>query len=372
MIEKIELKNFKIHEDLDLPLGMLTILTGQNGMGKSSLIQSLLLLRQSFYQYSDIRGINLKGDLVSLGTAKDVECQSSQETELTINLHHSDKDKFEFNFSYDVLDPYDTFLPSETSIEKYLLETCPLFNNNFQYISASRFGPQKGYDRDTDVVQQNKQLSKIAGQCEYAIHFLHYFGKKIHCLPELVVGENTEDTLGEQVDKWMQKISPRIKVNISQEGADFKLNYKFTRQDKPITEEMSAINVGFGISYVLPVLISILSAKPGALLLIENPEAHIHPRAQAELMKLVMRATKAGIQIIMETHSDHIVNGALAAIAEDMEMYPLVKMYYFERDDKNHTSKPLPLLINEDGRISDAPEGFFDQIDIDLKRIMGF
>ena len=122
----------------------------------------------------------------------------------------------------------------------------------------------------------------------------------------------------------------------------------------------------------MPIIIAVLSASPGAILLIENPEAHIHPRAQAELMKLLMKAAKAGIQIIIETHSDHIMNGALVAIVDEPEYLPLVKAYYFERDESQHTSKPCTLKILEDGRVANPPRGFFDQIDIDMRTIMGF
>jgi predicted ATPase len=85
-----------------------------------------------------------------------------------------------------------------------------------------------------------------------------------------------------------------------------------------------------------------------------------------------MKAAKAGIQIIIETHSDHIMNGALVAIVNEPEYLPLVKAYYFERDESLHTSKPCKLEILEDGRVANPPEGFFDQIDIDMRTIMGF
>ncbi len=175
-----------------------------------------------------------------------------------------------------------------------------------------------------------------------------------------------------QVEKWMRHISPRVSIYIENIGQDFKLKYRFSREENPMTRDMYAINVGYGVTYVLPILVAILSAEPGALILIENPEAHIHPHAQAELMKLVMKAAKAGIQIIIETHSDHIMNGALVAIAQNEENLDLVKAYFFERDEHTHTSVPRRLEILKDGRIAEPPKGFFDQIDIDMRLIMGF
>ncbi|MCQ4437669.1 AAA family ATPase, partial [Clostridioides difficile] len=72
---------------------------------------------------------------------------------------------------------------------------------------------------------------------------------------------------------------------------------------------LSSFNVGFGITYVLSIITLVLSAEPGDILIIENPEAHVHPRGQIELGKFLALASKSGIQIIVETHSDHIFNG---------------------------------------------------------------
>ncbi len=373
MINNLKLKDFKIHANLDIQLGNMTILTGQNGMGKSSVMQSLLLLRQSSNLQTGIMGLNLRGDLVDLGGANDVECHSSSDGELNIKLLSDNAKELVFRFSYDV-DSYETFLPALAPVSQTdEMQSYALFNDNFQYISAFRLGPQKGYERDTNIVQYQHQISKINGQCEYAIHFLAHYGKKIHCMKDLLFCDDDEnDLLETQVQKWIQCVSPRVNIVVGQIGADFKLNYKFSREDHPMTEEMSAVNVGYGVTYVLPIILAILSSKPNSLILIENPEAHIHPRAQAELMKLMMKAAKAGIQIIIETHSDHIMNGALVSIVNDPESVKKVKAYYFERDDKMHTSIPRQLEILKDGRIANPPKGFFDQIDIDMRTIMGF
>lgn len=372
MINNLRLKDFKIHANLEIQLGNMTILTGQNGMGKSSVMQSLLLLRQSCNSQTGITGLNLKGDLTDIGGANDVECHSSSDGILDIQLS-SDNEELVFKFSYDV-DSYETYLPCiESDAHTDVIKNCALFNNKFQYISAFRLGPQKGYDRDTNIVQYQRQISKINGQCEYAIHFLTHYGNKIHCIPELVFDKDRDnDLLDTQVQRWMQHVSPRINIVVEPSGADFKLNYKFSRENNPMTEEMAAVNVGYGVTYVLPIIIAILSATPGSLILIENPEAHIHPKAQAELMKLMMKAAKAGIQIILETHSDHIMNGALVSIVNDPEIIDHVKAYYFEREDKTHTSIARQLNILKDGRIANPPKGFFDQIDIDMRTIMGF
>jgi predicted ATPase len=374
MIKNISIHNFKIHNNIDIELGGLTLLTGQNGMGKSSFLQALLLLRQSYNGFGPIQRANLKGDLVALGGVGDIECQSAKDDRLQIKLITSESGNMVFNFEYG-LDEYDTSLAASSpqpTLDQ--LNTCPLFTNQFQYISAFRWGPQKGYERDTEIVQHHRQISKSNGQCEYAVYFLAYYGNKVKCHKNLVISEEglPEDvSLISQVELWMRRVSPRVSIHIEQVEADYKLNYKFSREGQMFTRDMAAVNVGYGITYVLPILVAILSAEPGALILIENPEAHIHPKAQAELMKLVARAVKTGIQVVMETHSDHIVNGALVSVADGSLSAEEVKMYYFERDETSHVSVSHALEVQGDGRISNPPKGFFDQMDMDLRTIMG-
>ncbi len=375
MIQKISLHNFKIHRDLTVEMGGLTLLTGQNGMGKSSLLQSLLLLRQSYNGFVPIQSANLKGGLVPLGYVGDIECQSAQDDSLQISLTSTvDATDLNFSFTYGQ-DVYDTSLAANEprpTVEE--TNRCALFTNDFQYISAFRWGPRTGYERDTEVVQQHRQISRENGQCEYTVYFLAYYGNKIHCHPDLVLSEEggaADDTLMTQVERWMRQVSPRVSIHIEPIAADYKLNYKFSREGQLMTRDMTAPHVGYGITYVLPILVALLSAAPGSLILIENPEAHIHPKAQAELMKLVARAVKAGVQVVMETHSDHIVNGALVAVAAGRLSPDDVRVHFFERDERSHTSVARQLDVQADGRIANPPAGFFDQMDLDLRAIMG-
>lgn len=273
----------------------------------------------------------------------------------------------------------DTLLPaSEKNVScREKLADYSLFNENFQYISAFRFGPKKSYNRDTSLVVSKKQISKMMGQCEYTIHFLEQYKNQPIQTKELAILDESDITpdlrLGEQVGRWLREISPFIKIDVKQEGEDFKLNYKFDRQDNLITESMSAMNTGFGITYVLPILVAVLSAKKDALILIENPEAHIHPKGQAVLMKLIAMAVHVGIQVVIETHSDHIVNGSLVAVNQDLINKEELSLYFFDRDEHKHVAKAHQLHVEEDGHIHPAPPmNFFDQIEIDLRTLAGF
>ena len=132
MINNLKLRDFKIHANIEIQLGNITMLTGQNGMGKSSIIQSLLLLRQSCNSQTGLAGVNLKGDLTDLGGANDVECHSSSDGILDIRLSNN-TEELVFRFSYDV-DSYETFLPIIEPIPHISdLAKFTLFTNKFQY-----------------------------------------------------------------------------------------------------------------------------------------------------------------------------------------------------------------------------------------------
>lgn len=366
MLKSIVLKNFKVHKYSDLELRPITILSGINGMGKSSVIQALLLLRQSA-QNGDIEGLNLKGSLCDAGTAYEVRSQEADEDAISFEVR---ADEGILKLRFELQDGMDTYIPYSRMETFPKINTISLFTDEFQYISAFRSGPLPIYTRDTLVVKQHRQISKEMGRCEYAVHFLFEYGEKITVLPSLKYPGKDFNQLGDQVQAWMDAIAPNIMIKIETQGNDLKLNYKYKRENKIPTNNISALNTGFGITYILPLLVALLSAKPGALIIIENPEAHIHPRAQAVLMDLVAKCAKEGIQVILETHSDHIINGAMVAVHDG---YPAdgIAVYYIDRDVDEHASVIERMDVQKDGRILHAPAGFFDQIDIDLERIIG-
>ena len=374
MITNLNIHNFKLHKQTQLDIKGLTILTGMNGMGKSTIIQALTLLRQSFLMNDLDIGLNLKGDLCDAGISGELACQSSDEHSLKIKLKFSQQDDLAYVFNYPD-NIMDTLLPgTEGNItDKNVLSKYSLFNEYFQYLSAFRFGPQKSYNRDTSLVVSKKQISKIMGQCEYAVHFLEQYRNMDIPIKELAITDENDITpdfrLVIQVERWLRMISPNIKINIEQSGEDFKLKYKFNREENTITEDITALNTGFGVTYVLPILIAILSAGKDSIILIENPEAHIHPKGQAILMELMAKAVANGIQIILESHSDHIINGSLVAVNNRLITPEQLSIYYFNREEHQHVAVSYPLEISKNGHIKRPPKGFFDQIDIDLKTL---
>ena len=121
-------------------------------------------------------------------------------------------------------------------------------------------------------------------------------------------------------------------------------------------------NVGFGYSYVLPIILAGLIAKKGEILIVENPEAHLHPGAQSRLSQFLVRVANQGVQVFIESHSDHILN-ALRVCVKQIEIEPdEVKVFFFANNEKNTTTPEIfTPTIDIDGRIDEWPDGFFDE-----------
>ena len=122
-------------------------------------------------------------------------------------------------------------------------------------------------------------------------------------------------------------------------------------------------NVGFGISYALHVVTALLAAGAGGLVIIESPESHIHPRGQAELGKLIALVAQNDVQVIIETHSDHIINGIRVAVKEGLLSEDKTTLFYFERKvaEKEQFSAITDIKLDRNGTLSDEPEGLLDE-----------
>ena len=379
MITQLEISNFKSHKHTSIHLGHLTVLTGINGCGKTSVIQSLLLLRQSFLKNRLAMGLDLNQPLCNIGIADDALYQLAENGIISF-MFSTDNNK-EYSFEFDAEKGLkDSFIRkhkyNEGASRVEELGGISLFNNDFQYISASRWGGKSIFPKESFAVEVQKQISQSEGQGELVAHFLYKYGSE-NVLNYYDTDEHDLSLLA-QVIYWEQKISPNVTINVEagRDNNSFTIGYGFDGEDeqtKPI-RDLRAENIGFGISYTLPVIVAILSAKPGALVIIENPEAHLHPQGQSELAKLISKAASFGVQIIVETHSDHIINGIQLACKEHGENAErgidnrLIKVYSFYGKVKQ-VSQKQEIVIQSDGLLELQPKGFFDQAENDMYKL---
>ncbi len=368
MIRKLRLRNFKCFADQTLNLGQLTMLSGLNGTGKSSVIQSLLLLRQSYQQrLLPNKGLALNGDLVRIGTAQDALFEGAQEMQIGFDLAWHQGIEAEWRFDYNR--ESDVMNLASKPVNRDIFQTS-LFKDEFHYLQAERIGPRTSFETSDYQVRQHKQLGTRG---EFTAHFLSLFERET--IPNHLLGHDSakSNQLRAQVEAWLGEVSPgtRLSFKSHSEMDLVSLQYSFT-SGKMVSNQYRPTNVGFGITYTLPVLVALLSARPGSLLLLENPEAHLHPQGQVQIGELIARAACGGVQILLETHSDHMLNGIRLAVHSGKIEPDKVKLHYFRREERNNQAffEVVSPQIDRDGRIDHWPEGFFDEWDKSLEGLL--
>lgn len=370
MLEFIRVQGFKTLLDASFPLTSLNIFTGLNGMGKSTLIQTLLLLRQSYERNTLFdKGLLLKGEYTTLGTGSDILAEQSETNSLQFILTWSQQKPLQLCFHYA---PHSDLQPLDHHFfeEDHSPETISLFNKKFQYLSADRISPASSYEASSYSIDN---LNSLGNHGEYTAHFIAENSSKSLAVKALRHSKAISPALLENLDCWMAEISPGLRIHATMQPAtnSVSLGYAFD-QGKEITADFKPQNVGFGITYVLPVITAILRSQPGDMLIIENPESHLHPAGQALVGKLCAIAAKSGVQLFIETHSDHFLNGVRVAVKDKIVEPEDVKFFFLERDKGSaaHASTVISPEIDSSGRMSCWPDGFFDEWDRQPEKLL--
>jgi len=373
MIKDIKLFNFKCFANQLIKMAPMTLLTGLNGMGKSSVIQALLLLRQSYLSGAFDRGhLETAGDLTDLGTASEVlfEGAAKDRIGISVTLNPDTGGDFSFdvtpehgyatavdmaahtaNFQKMITNGIQSIIFADHGDEDALMGT-------FQYLHAERHGPRKFLP----MSHIRSGVVELGARGEYVLHALALYQDTIQIPPNdprhlPAAGERLRD----QLEAWLDMISPGVRLTVEPvPQADLVVGgFSFGETGQLRSRDYRATNVGFGLSYVLPVLVALLAARPGGLVIIENPEAHMHPIGQTKLGELCARTAAAGVQVIIETHSDHVLDGARIAVRDGIIAPQDTVFHYFQR--RQGRAEVLTPTIDAEGRHSEWPEGFFDQ-----------
>ena len=377
MLQAIKLTNFKCFEHLELGFAPLNLLCGLNGMGKSSVFQAILSLRQSFASGELLQGrLILNGELTELGTGQDVLFEGAETDIVEIELFHDDSPVNIGSDGYEIPTPCRlSFDYSRTSDELWmsilkeynfsLWDQIPPFGGNLIYVNAERLGPRKFHSLSAVLARHGT----LGSRGEYALNYLNSQRNEMLPINDPRYSGSHGRRLPDVVDYWLQTVTPGVHLQLETiSDADAILaGFSFDRPGDVETRRYRATNVGFGLSYVLPVLMGLLSPQ-GTLCLIENPEAHLHPRGQTRLAELAVRASLAGVQVVIETHSDHFIDGVRISVRDGLIRPNEVAIHYFARDG-GRTVVTSP-RVDSDGRLSSWPEGFFDQHEENLARLL--
>lgn len=373
MINNITIKNFKCFLDNTIEFNKLTILAGSNAVGKSTLIQTLLLIRQTIEKIKSEQNklkISYEFDIqlndeyfLNLGDSSQVLSSNATSEDITFIINDKNPSIVLFNYSTSKKNPELVLKHKVIGPIVVQNEALSIYKNEFHYLNAERLGPR--------VIQNmiNQKFSNTGFQGEYTGYTIAKNSEfKVNESRRFKDGELTVPNLNKQVEYWLDYIIPGIEIttNIYQEinKVGFYLRRRYFE-----TKPLNPNNVGFGISYVLPIIVSGLIAEEGCLLIVENPEAHLHPSGQSRIGQFLAQIASSGIQVIIETHSEHVVNGIRIAALKKSIPNNLISINFFSVEQKSKAPNIQHLTLDEKAELSSWPNGFFDQEERDLAEI---
>ena len=381
MLTRIDLRHFKCFDSLKLPLRPLTLLSGTNASGKSSVLQVLALLHQTMREHEWSSRLMLNGAAVRLGTVADVINQEHGEHSCIIALY-DDETEYLWEFTGErkemsmkimsvsigggelqQVGVFHRLLPREGH-DAYSRFVHRLYR--LAYLTAERLGPREIYPLE------DSQLTPVVGpRGEYAVGVL-YSGRDESVLPGLQI-EGAPLTRLRQIELRMSQFFPGCELiveKISQANA-VRLGLRTSSR----MDFHRPVHTGFGLTQVLPIVVAALSADRDDLLLIENPEVHLHPAGQAAMGTFLAEAASAGVQVILETHSDHVLNGVRRAVKTGILSCADAALHFFrppQDDERGSSAQVVSPMLDSSGKIDDWPDGFFDQFDKDMNYFVGW
>ena len=384
MIARIDLRHFKCFETLKLPLQALTLLSGSNASGKSSVMQALVLLHQTMREHEWSSRLMLNGATIRLGTVADVIDQVYGRHVCGIDLFDCDTARFawEFKGERDEMSMWVQKACGETAMGvgwdldgsqplHYLLPASADGHSltgrlrGLTYLTAERMGPREQY------VYDDPQLTPVVGpRGEYAVSVLHS-GRDVRVGDKLVI-EDVPPTRFRQVEAWMARFFPGCVLEVEQVRRVNALTLGVRVSSG--TEFQRPVHTGFGLTQVLPIIVAALSADVNDVLLIENPEVHLHPAAQGAMGSFLALVASSDVQVMIETHSDHVLNGIRRAVKAGVLPHENIALHFFRPRAEGAVVGPQveSPAIDADGNIDSWPDGFFDQFDIDMNHLAGW
>ena len=371
MIRKLSLVNFKCFKELpDVGLSQITLFTGSNGRGKSSLIQSILLIAQSFGNDRQINDIKLRGKFIDLGTFKDILCDQSDDEELIIHFETDDKEENSITFK---LMPYSG---RDRLANVSQLKVCDDNNGcrDLVVLAASEGGLDPSYSvhvvGQTSAVAGIQQLSRVyyvAADRQPPVNNA-LKNDNLENNQVGIHGENLINILHLKGDDFVNQVANEISVilkgaslHVVDNGSDF---LRFLIDSSDDSAGFRPVNVGFGYSYLLPIVLTCMLAEKGSKIIVENPEAHLHPGAQSRLMDFMIKcAVNQNLQLLIETHSDHIINELRIAVKEKMIVNNKeASIIHFTRDSQEKTTPTCcKIAIDSNGNLSSYPTDFLEE-----------
>jgi predicted ATPase len=377
VLTRLDLRFFKCFELLRLPLGSLTLLSGGNASGKSSVLHGLVLLQQTMREHEWSTRLLLNGASIRMGTVTDVVDKVNGRYTFEIGVVDDERpyqwaftgERSEMSMAIDRVTVGDV-TKEKPELLRYLLPpevdgtATPLANHlcGLTYIIAERVGPREVYPLE------DRQIVTVVGPAgEHAVSVLHQ-GRDEQVLDGLTLPEVPTTRL-RQVEERMRTFFPGCGLVVQQVPQTNAVTLGLRTSTD--TDFHRPIHAGFGLTQVLPIIVAALSAAEADILLIENPEVHLHPAGQSLMGQFLVDVTRAGIQVIVETHSDHILNGIRRSVRAGRLLPDQVAIHFF-RPRSADAAQVISPQLDSSGNIDTWPEGFFDQFDKDANHFAGW
>ena len=368
----LKINHFKCFENVDILLNRLTIMAGANGNGKSTAIQALLYLRRTIehcgewindsYQLNKINGLNVPLNGVyclALGNSTAVLNKNYSGNIITIGLQH-EQEKLIVDYEADNLESKIWLSP--VKIEKSEYPNSAIYKQEFYYLNAERLGPR------INQTLNFWDYPNAGWQGENTAQLIGLEGGYFKIESERRFKKTETNYLQDQVNNWLDFIMKGVKVKVESSPKTL-TSQVLIENEYTISDPTLATNLGFGISYVLPIIATGLVAKKGSFMIVENPEAHLHPSAQSKIGRFLAMVANAGVNVIIETHSDHIINGVQIAVAEAEIENSSATVNFFSSKVGENQPNVNSIGIKEKGELIEWPKGFFDQTQIDYAHL---
>jgi len=406
-ITQITVSGYKsISQEQSIEVRPLTILAGANSSGKSSIMQPLLLLKQTLESGYDAGALLLNGPHLRFTSAEQmlprvgrggsvdtfyVGVRLGPDNALTVYFSRQPNKGFEIQQMVHISKNDKTTLRLGMTHDEIVANLAPQVRDFHQVISREeKTEPEWKVVRDRcflalETYSKGRRIggsylaSIFAGAIGAVMHLPGLRGNPERTYPVTAVGPTFPGTFEKYVASVVvQWQAERTEGKLEKLGRDLKrlgLTWKVTAQ--PINDTqvelqvgrlthaarggahdlVSIADVGFGVSQTLPVLVALNAAKPGQLVYLEQPEIHLHPNAQFGMAQVLADAASRGVRVVVETHSSLLLLGVQSLVAEGVIPPNLVKLHWFKRRDDG-TTEVKSADLDEAGSFGDWPEDF--------------
>jgi len=413
-ITRITVGGFKsIAQEQSIEIRPLTILAGANSSGKSSIMQPLLLLKQTIQATYDPGALLLDGPNVQFTSADQLLSATTSQNHFSVGYMTSSKPPVKIYFqkqpdqSFDIVD----MIVGDVEPNRFVIDMThdeilglPMLRGESQLatilserkleLSVARHRgvlrlalQSEGAAKSTRIPADNllsffgmdeALFNYLPANIYEIIHLPGLRGNPKRTYPVAAFGSpfpgTFENYTASVLARWQfTKQEGILKIlddhlnslgltnAVTSEAIDAtQLEVRVRRAPLSSNKDMVSIaDVGLGVSQTLPVLVALLAAKPGQLVYLEQPEIHLHPRAQTAMAQVLADAAMRGVRVVAETHSSLLLLGVQTLVAEGKLPPDLVKLHWFERGDDGATTIRSADL-DESGAFGDWPEDFDD------------